>query len=159
VASQTPEGFERFKIITDRNIFDPTRSGRQARPREERRPAAVDSFTLVGTMSYEDRAYAFFDGSRSEFKKVAEIGKGIADYTVEEIFPDGVKLKGNDSSLELKIGAQMRRTDEGWQTTSSPLASLDAQTSVSSSDSGGSGDEESDIIKRLMEQRERELSK
>src|SRR5881628_3269284 len=38
-----------FKIITERNIFDPNRSSRSGGRSEQRRPARVESFALVGT--------------------------------------------------------------------------------------------------------------
>ncbi len=55
--------FRSFDLIIKRNIFDPTRSG--SRPsRVVARVPKIDSFTLVGTMSYEQGQYAFFDGNR-----------------------------------------------------------------------------------------------
>src|SRR5262245_16650 len=64
--------YSAFKIITDRNIFNPQRHARvngQER-KEANRPATVDSFSLVGTMSYAKGTFAFFDGSSSEYRKV-----------------------------------------------------------------------------------------
>ena len=165
--------FSSFRIISDRNIFDPNRSGRRAeRPaRETRRAPRVDSFSLVGTMSYPKGAYAFFDGSSSDFRKSLTPGATIAGYTIREITPASVKLEANGSTLELKVGGQLRREEEGeWKLDSSgERASYAAGASSSSGgstsgggsgSSGGGGASESEVnevLKRLMEQREKEL--
>lgn len=154
--------FLTFKIITDRNIFDSTRSARSARPRiENRRPnQPAETITLVGTLSYEAVAYAFFDGSRSESKKALEAGGQIAGYTVKDIGPDQVRLEADGKVIELPVGGQMRRSENGWQVVSSslPRPTADAPATDSSS-SDSSADDESDIIKRLMEKRAKEMER
>ena len=70
--------YQSFKIITDRNIFDPNRSSRSSRRTEEAKPARVESFALVGTMSYENGTYAFFDGTGSSYRKAIKTGDTIA---------------------------------------------------------------------------------
>lgn len=161
-ASGSGSDFLAFKIITDRNIFDPTRSPRSTRPRvETRRPnQPAETFTLVGTLSYEAVAYAFFDGSRSEHKKAVEVGGQIGEYTVKNVGPTSVRLEAEGKVIDLPIGGQMRRTEEGWQLNSSSIASAasDSQSSSSSS-TESSPDDESDIIKRLMQKREQEMGR
>lgn len=168
--------FSSFRIISERNIFDPNRSGRRAEraPRETRRAPRVDSFSLVGTMSYAKGAFAFFDGSGSDYRKSLAPGATIAGYLIREITPTSVKLEANGSTLELKVGGQLRREEEGeWKLDSSGVrASYDGSSSSSSSgggsgsssSSGGSGSgggasesEVNEVLKRLMEQREKEL--
>src|SRR5262245_5625183 len=70
--------YSTFKIVTDRNIFNPHRYARSSRVRETRPTAKSDSFALVGTMSYERGTFAFFDGSKSEFRKVVKPAEAIA---------------------------------------------------------------------------------
>ena len=60
-----------FRIVSERNIFNANRSGGQVRL-ATRRPARVESFTLVGTMAYEKGTFAFFEGSSSEFTKAVK---------------------------------------------------------------------------------------
>ena len=67
-----PKDFDAFRIITDRNIFDPNR--RPPRVNREAPPPAVDSFTLTGTMSYQKGFFAVFDGTSSDYHKVLEPG-------------------------------------------------------------------------------------
>src|SRR2546421_1583725 len=61
--TNAPDRFDysAFKLITERNIFNSHRSARYTAPRESGPQARVDSFALVGTMSYEKGPFAFFD--------------------------------------------------------------------------------------------------
>ena len=129
-----------FRIITERNIFDPNRSGRRPSRYENREPgrqARVDAFTLVGTMSYEKGQFAFFDGTSYEYRKALKPADMIAGYKIAEIAPKDVKLAAsNGTVVNLPVGMQMRREDEGaWQVTER----TDTYT-VASASSGGSSD-------------------
>lgn len=108
-----PKDFEAFKIITDRNIFDVNRRPPVARGTPRPPPAIVDTFALTGTMSYEGGTFAVFDGSSSEYHKVLGSGGKIANYTLAEITHDFVKLSSGTNELELKVGMQMRRSENG----------------------------------------------
>lgn len=158
--------YSSFKLIADRNIFNSTRSGKSARSGgESAKPAKVDSFTLVGTMAYEKGRFAFFDGSGSEFRKVVKPDGAIAGYKILDITPAHVTLGRDGKEVELRVGTQMRRQDEGeWQQTSQaapaagsgrPAAATKADASAGS-DSGG---EESEVLKRLLQKREAEENK
>jgi hypothetical protein len=156
-----------FRIISERNIFDPNRSSRAdrtvRREREPERRARVESISLLGTMSYEKGWFAFFDGSSGEFRKALQPNDAIAGYTISAIAPNHVRLEATNSPpIELRVGMQMKKQEEGeWAVSSSgdvtavapPTATTEASTE--SSASGG----ESDVIKRLMQQREQELQK
>ena len=153
--------YQSFKIITDRNIFDPNRSSRSSRTRNDGpRQARVESFALVGTMSYGNGTYAFFDGTGSSYRKAVKTGDTIAGHKVAEISADRVKLEANGQQIELSVGAQMKKQDEGeWQlagraesfSTSSPA------TATAEKADGDSAGEESDVLKKLMQKREQEL--
>src|SRR5262249_54409031 len=149
-----------FKLIVERNIFDSNRrAARRGRDGdEEAPPKRTESFTLVGTLVYEKGPYAFFDGASSDYRKVLELGKNIAGYKFKSISGDTVKLEAGTNTVELHVGMQMKREEDGeWQ----PSGGRSAQTSSSSSSSSTSGEsapgDDSDIIKRLMKQREEEL--
>jgi hypothetical protein len=109
----SPKDFEAFKIIVDRNIFDVNRRPPVARGTPRPAPAIVDTFALTGTMSYESGLFAVFDGSSSEYHKVLGPGGKIASYTLAEITHDFVKLSSGTNELELKVGMQMRRSEDG----------------------------------------------
>jgi hypothetical protein len=153
--------YQSFKIITDRNIFDPNRSSGSTRARTEApKPARVESFALVGTMSYQNGTYAFFDGTSSSYRKAIKTGDTIAGYKVADISADRVKLEANGQQIELNVGVQMRKQDEGeWQLAGraeSFVTSSPATAAAEKTDSA-SGGEENDVLKKLMQKREEEL--
>jgi hypothetical protein len=121
----------------------------------------VDSLTLVGTMSYEKGSFAFFDGTSSEYKKALKLTDSIAGYRLTNIAPNAVKLATGTNEVELSVGAQLRREENGpWllASQSTSYASTPASTSASgaaSATTSGSG-ADSDILKKLMQRREKE---
>ena len=153
--------FDSFRLITERNIFNPSRSGqRDTTRREPDRRTRVDSFALVGTMSYEKGRLAFFDGTSSDYRKVIGASDTIAGYTVAAVSPEHVTLQStNHGEIKLPLGMQMRRVEDGdWelsersQTTASASSSNSALDNASSSSGGGNDD----VLKRLMQRREQE---
>lgn len=189
--------YSSFRGISERNIFNASRSGgRVATTREVRRPTRVDTVALVGTLQADNGPVAFFDGSSSEFRKALKPKAKIAGYTIREIAFNNVQLEAGDKKLELRVGHSLRREDGGeWKvsTTSGVVASATPGASgsgsnTSSRDSGrydrSRSDRERDgrdsretasapppaaesptevvsdavdeVLRRLMEQRERE---
>ena len=166
---RTSLDYSAFKVIVDRNIFDPNRYARRpGEPRVRTAPRTVDSLTLVGTMSYERGEFAFFDGSSSEYKKALKLTDVIAGYKVTNIAPNGVKLAAGTNELELRIGMQLHREENGpWllASQSGSYAATPASTSTNAAAAAtatgtnapaGSAEAESDIIKKLMQRREQE---
>jgi hypothetical protein len=94
----------------------------------------VDSFGLVGTMSYEKGPFAFFDGTSSEYRKALKRDDGIAGFKVADIEPAYVKLASPSNEIELAVGMEMRREDKGeWHLAARaepPAASLDRSTAT-----------------------------
>jgi len=149
-----------FQIITERNIFNSNRSRGSRGGGEETKASHIDTFTLVGTMTYEKGPYAFFDGSSSEYRKVLEPGKAIAQYTVASISGSGVRLEAGTNTVELTVGMQMKREEEGeWKVAGGSRASAanTAGLSTAAKSAGDSSGEEDELVKRLMQQREQEL--
>jgi hypothetical protein len=156
-----------FKIIVDRNIFDPNRYPHRpgAQPVASK-PKSVDFVTLVGTMSYEKGTFAFFDGTSAEYKKALKLTDSIAGYKVTNIAANAVKLTSGTNELELRVGAQLRREEDGpWLLAgkSSSYVSAPGSTSTGAAaattttgSGAASGGAESDIIRKLMQRREKE---
>jgi hypothetical protein len=157
--------FAAFRLIAERNIFNPSRSGRQPpSSREARRTPKVDAFGLVGTLRSDRGVFAFFDGSEGDYRKALKTGATLAGFTVTEISTDSVKLERAGTTTELRVGSQMRREDEGqWQLNASGESFARAtpaggEANTASADSGEpAGGEMSDVLKRLMQKREQEL--
>ena len=107
-------------------------------------------------MSYEKGIFAFFDGTSSDYKKVLKPNETIAGYRLVAISTDSAKLTLNTNVLELTVGTQMRRRDDGsWERSSSSESYATGSAPSSSTDATPSGGE-SDIIKKMMMRREKE---
>lgn len=157
--------FSRF--VTDRNIFNPNREPHytsQARPKTVRTHSpSAPAFTLVGTMSYEKGLFAFFSGNSAELKKVLPVSEKIAGYTVTEVAQGRATLESADKKqkLTLKVGDGMRQENGKWQWFGAgelPAGASDTG-GASASDSPAapsSAGEPNDILKRLMQLREKE---
>ena len=116
-SSSRPQ-FSAFKILSATNIFNTKRRPGFV-PSQNTGPvrySRVDSFALVGVMTYEKGPFAFFEGSSSEFQKVLKPDESIAGFKVGEVTPVSVKLVSPTNELELKVGMQLSRQDGGpWQ--------------------------------------------
>jgi hypothetical protein len=165
-SAPTSANFASFKVISDRNIFDPNRTPRRAGTGgPARRPKTVESFSLVGTMSYEKGDFAFFDGTSSNFRKALKANDSIAGYKIVHVGANTVKLSSGQKQVELKIGSQLRREEEGEWTVSNQAATYANTPATSSSSTTKTGGEtgsgvatgaDNDVLKRLMQRREKE---
>ena len=166
-----PADYERFShFVSDRNIFDPNRQPHSYSPTARRVVRTrtrneAPGLTLVGTMSYEKGMFAFFNGNSAELKKALRAGDKIADYTVKEIAANRVQLESADKKqqLELKVGDGLRQENGKWVlagTGELPAATSSAGASSGESSSSApppsSAGEPNDVLKRLMQQREKE---
>ena len=152
-----------FKIISERNIFNMNRSPRSTSKRPENaapKPVKAETFSLVGTLSSDKGRFAFFDGSSSRFRQVLKEGDSIAGYKVAQIDNSGVKLEAKEKQVQLDMGMQMRRQGEGeWEPSGRKDTYVSANPSSATTSPDTSAGEESDVLKRLMQQREKELNK
>jgi len=169
--------FSRF--ISERNIFDPNRvprSGgtRVVRTRTRTRTAGAPYVTLVGTMSYEKGLFAFFDSNNQDMKKIIGAGDEIGIYKVKDIVANKVTLESKDNKeFAMKVGEQMRQESGVWQVSEavdsgSSHAPAEAATTEGENTTGASEAqpaeaatpspslEANDVLKRLMQLREKE---
>ncbi len=111
-----------FEIIAKKNIFNPRRSPAyvpsdlppRIRPRTE-------TLALVGVMSYGKGPMAFFDGSRSDYRKVLKPNESIAGFKVTAIEASSVKLAASTNEIELQLGMQLAREEAGeWKLSQRP---------------------------------------
>lgn len=171
--------FAAFRGIAEHNIFNGNRSGQRitsTRSGSLQRTVRVDAFTLVGTMDSGKGWLAFFDGTQSDYHKVLRTGDSIAGFKVKEIIYSGVRFdEDGTTELALRVGSSLRREDGGaWfvstsggsyagsrssESRSSYNGSGSSSTTVSVSNSGGEAPPSgamSDVLKKLMERREKE---
>jgi hypothetical protein len=143
--------FSDFRFIGDWNIFDPNRVRRNT---DDAPPAVVDTISLVGTMQYEKGLFAFFESPDSNYRKALHVGDAIAQFTVTRIMPDGVELTRDSKQISLAIGRQLRRPAGGeWTVAASPQVDQGPAASTPPPIPAGA----SDTLKRMMEQRQKQL--
>ncbi len=172
-AGNAPTGLtlDAFRLIAERNIFNPNRSGRtperEVTRREPERRVRTESISLVGTISYDKGDFAFFDGSSSSYHRAVKSSETIADLTVTSITPTQVILRSGSGSnstastnasdtnavtLTLPVGMQLRRQDDGpWELAARTETAPSASSSATALPAGSE-----DVLKRLMQQREKE---
>lgn len=152
-------GFQSFQIISQKNIFDPYR--RPVRPGGTNAPPPTYYFTLNGTMSYEDKSYAFFDGSGIRGGRAFQPADTINGYKIAEIDDNYVKLMASSNQfVKLSVGMQMKRTGIGpWALVASPDPTAEPSSSEGGPDRAMEsmvGGADSDVMKRLMARRAQE---
>jgi len=124
-------------------------------------------------MSYEKGMFAFFDGNQFNLRKVLyqSDSNNIAGFTLAEITLTGVKLQTADKkqTVQMKIGEMMRQEGTSWQLTTGQgglFTGTSTGESAAPAADGSSPDtsaapspalEGNDVLKKLMQQREKEL--
>ena len=136
--------FEAFSMIGTKNIFNQSRypgSKPPTGPTVVPHVPKIDMISFVGTMDYGKGQMAFFNGTGSEFKKMAKAGEKIGNFKLVDVKPNQVKLAvGDKPEMELKIGQALRSEDGGdWALSSLPLPGSDSVASSSSSSGSDRG--------------------
>jgi hypothetical protein len=149
--------FEAFRIITEKNIFNPNRVG-LTRATPEARPPRADEIALVGTVELGGQRVALFDSAEVAWRKNVREGETLGDFTVNRVGPEGVDLVRGEQTLTLRVAQQLRRPEGGeWSVVAAPDSPrADARGGDSSSAPAIPADA-SDVLKRLMRQREKQL--
>ena len=150
----SPGSFEAFQLVVERNIFNPNRVGRTRSNSDEKQPR-VDEISLVGTMESERGRVAFFESPDSAYRKALREGETMGDFRVQRIANDGVELMREEKPLALKISQQLRRPEGGeWTVRATPAAVPVAAAAVPEIPADAS-----EVLKRLLKQRESQLKK
>ena len=157
--------YDNFRIIVEKNIFNPTRIGR-TRERSEEKSVRIDTIALVGTMQSDKGVVAFFDSPDSAYRKTLREGQSVGEFKVEKIKPDQVDLSRGGKPLSLRVAQQLRRAEGGdWSVTTAEPPRTDS-AGPSSAGSGRAPEpaappaippDASDALRRLMEARQKQL--
>jgi hypothetical protein len=156
--------FETFRLVGDRNIFDPNRTGR--RNRSEEPAPRVDTISLVGTMNYEKGLFAFFDGSEAAYRKALRVGESVAQFKVTKIAANGVDLERDGKTIPMQLAQQLRRPDGAdWTMVGADVALSEAAAAAAKTTAGKidpsapvvipAGVDE--VARRMMERRNKDL--
>lgn len=171
-ARAKPTGFQAFPFVRLRNIFDPNR-----KPVRTDSPAAKTvskprtALILTGTLVTEQKALAFFSGPGGEPGKVLGIAQAIGDFKITSIAPGQVGLERDGQPLVLAVGRPLPL--EGGAETSAVLedtpavgvletptpAAEAAASAPSPTPNAEANPDRSEILRRMMERRQKELSK
>lgn len=161
------EGFDAFKNVKAKNIFDPSRRAiRGETPVTARQPTnASRSRTLVltGTMVTDGKTLAFFGGSAAEGSRVISVGNSVANYKLTAISATQVALEHEGKSLTLDVGRQISfESAPGEAAPAGPVveAAPEPAADVTGTPSvpGPAGDK-AEILRRMMERRAKESGK
>ena len=151
--------FEAFRLIAERNIFNPNRVGRTLPGAPEAMPPREDSITLVGAMNSDTGPRAFFDSPDATYRKALREGDVIVLYTLRHIANREVELVKDDKPLVLKVGQRLRRAEGGdWTVAEGGTASNAAPTTVGPATSAPPVPADaSETLRRLMKQRQKQF--
>ena len=155
-ASTDVVSFDSFRLLVERNIFNPRRVGRTLPTVEAPRDEVI---SLVGTMQSDQGLQAFFDGSDAAYRRTLAVGGTIDQYTVTQVDQSGVELTLKDKRYVLKVGQQLRRPPGGdWKAQEIPVA-LPAPVSAGTTDTTPAiPADASETLRRLMEKRQKQLN-
>jgi hypothetical protein len=153
--------FETYRLIGDRNIFNPNRIGRS---RASEAPAPRnDVISFVGTMQYEKGLFAFFDSPDASYRKALNEGGTLGKFTVKGITADSVELERDAKPLTLRMGQQLRRPEGGeWSVVGAEIVRSEARAAEAAANPGPGAPiaipaDASDALRRLMEKRQQQL--
>jgi hypothetical protein len=157
--------YDGFRIIVERNIFNPNRIGRTRDHSDEKVPR-VDTIALVGTMESDKGVVAFFDSPDAALRKTLREGQSVGEFKVEKIHPNEVELSRNGKPLTLRIAQQLRRPEGGdWSVSAAEAPRPDAPGATKSTSARPAEPaappaipaDASDVVRRMMEQRMKQL--
>lgn len=178
------QGFETFRMVQSRNIFDPNRQPiRPASSIRRQPPAPVtrnDYASLTGTMVTPEKSLAFFSGTRAEYNKVLPVKGAIAGATITRIEPTQVEVERDGKRIMLAVGqslplgagstpvatpppsASPGAATPAATSSASPEAALPAEAGAAASASPAPGNtapltlDRDALIKRMMERRQQQ---
>ena len=161
-------GFEEYRIVVDRNIFDRNRH-RQRSPEESTRPESTQPdrrhVDLTGVVIGRDKAVAFLEGPEPGDAAQLTSGGMIAGHRVAEISAGHVAFVKDGEKVDVPVGARLVEADEGrWQVQDRPgrldepqsSDKEDDETEASASDDTPEVSEEGLSVLERMRQRRRE---
>jgi len=154
-ASAASPSWERYKVLTENNIFLRDRARPRARSVASVVPvrAPERDFVLTGIVRRDTGCIAFIEDMRNGETLKVRPGDTIADGQVVDIAPDGLVYRKDNQTRSIETG----NTLGGASSLSAPTAaSTSMEENGSSGTTVGSPDERA-ILERLRQRREKEL--
>jgi hypothetical protein len=155
-AIPTAVTFDSFRLLTERNIFNPNRVGRTVAGRVAQ--PAGDEIRLVGTLDSTQGLFAFFDSPDATYRQALHEGGAIAGFTVKHIGQNSVELLRNSGPTSLRIGQLLHRPVGGeWSVVTHESIAPTETTSPANPAVAAIPADASDTLKRLLMQRQKQL--
>jgi hypothetical protein len=159
-------GYEVYRNVRSKNLFDPTRRGiTRVDPEAAARAAAstrTRSLALTGTMVTEGKSLAFFSGSAADGSRVVPVGNSVSNFKVASISTTQVSLEHDGKTITLDVGRALSIDPVAGDAPVSPTV-VDASPEMTAETAqpalpAASGDK-SDVLKRMMERRAKEMGR
>jgi hypothetical protein len=164
--AEPAQGYNAFRLVRTRNIFDPERRAvRSEAPaaRPQMTGSRSNFITLTGTMVTEGKNLAFFTGSRPEYSKVISLHDKIADFAITAIATSQVELELAGKAIVVGIGRQLPLDGSIAENTiaisPTPTDNAPPAAAEASPSSPPATNDKNDVLRRMMERRQKELSK
>ena len=163
--------WSKYRVIVERNIFSRNRGARPERePTKERAPApaAEKGYVLRGITQWNEVFIAFVENARYGATLMYRRGDTIADMTIKTITLDRLEVEKASEVRTIEIGRDLLgemfvapvTMDEilAQPATGSKPAEPGTTAATKPTGEGGGGAEDTDdILKKLMERRQKEL--
>lgn len=164
-------GMDRYRILWERNIFDPNRVPPKPENAEEAAPPAPeatrDRLVLTGVLLVSNAHTAFFEGTSPAFNTHGVEGDAVGPFTLESVGMDGVVLTRDGARFSLAPGAALTGlNDAGWTVEEGAAAPRDMPATGSGTaaapgsgapPSGSTPAGDTDILEKLKARRQQEL--
>jgi hypothetical protein len=145
---------EAFALVTERNIFNPNRTAR-TRAASEEKPVRTEEVALVGVIGFGASTAAVFHSADPRLRGEAAAGGQLADFTVIAVSPAGVELRAGERTYSLAVAQRLTRVEGGeWTASAASVPEARSRTEAAPVEVPANA---SEVLKRLMKQREKQL--
>ena len=145
---------EAFALVTERNIFNPNRTAR-TRAAPEEKPVRTEEVALVGVVGFGTSTSAVFHSTDPRLKGEAAAGGQVGDFTVVAVSPSAVELRAGERTYTLAVAQRLTRAEGGeWTASAAPVPEARSRTEAAPVEVPANA---SEVLKRLMKQREKQL--
>lgn len=154
VATAPAGNLEAFALLTERNIFNPNRTAR-TRTAPEEKPVRTEEVALVGVVGFGQSTAAVFHSADPRLKGEAGPGGRLGEFTVVAVSPSAVELRAGERSFTLAVAQRLTRVEGGeWTASAAPVPEARSRTEAAPVEVPANA---SEVLKRLMKQREKQL--
>jgi hypothetical protein len=145
---------EAFALVTERNIFNPNRTAR-TRSAPEEKPVRTEEVALVGVVGFGADPAAVFHSADPRLRGEAAAGGRLGDFSVVAVTPAGVELRAGERTYTLAVAQRLSRVEGGeWTASAAPVPEVRSRPEAAPVEVPANA---SEVLKRLMKQREKQL--